>query len=191
MLIVLEGIDGTGKTTVANMLHSKIPNSILTKTPGGESTLGPPIRKLLLDKNTLPATSQALLFMADMLNTQENIIKPAINNNLTVICDRFFMSTYIYQLKNPEVHRALRLNFNAKDLFITPDYTFIFDIPIKEAQARLTQGRDRYESNDLHIWEDRRANYLAQSSNPNTHLLNVLDQTPEQITKTILERIKC
>lgn len=189
MFIVIEGIDGTGKSSVITKLHGKLPNSIVTRTPGGDPEVGPMLRKILLSKNGLTRNAQAMLFMADMIQVDENIIRPALNNGLTVLCDRFYMSTYIYQLGNKDVVSGIK-NLKYQGLFTTPDYTFILDAPAEVAMGRMGKEKDRYESDTIDIWESRRAQYLAQANNKNTMLISTVDKNVEEVTNIILERIR-
>ncbi|MFW6121242.1 MAG: dTMP kinase [Petrotogales bacterium] len=168
MFIVIEGIDGTGKTTVSKILHNKINNSILTKTPNNSQ-----IRDILFSNNDLPNQADYHLFMADMYDVDYNIVRPNLSDGNTVICDRWYYSTHIYQLGE------LRENTD----FTEPDILVVLDIPIKIAMERI-KGLDKYEKSDLTKWEDRRANYL--SIKDADIILDVRDRTPEDIVETIL-----
>lgn len=103
-LIVLEGIDGTGKTTLQRQLvnHYNLTADgpvLAARFPGDEhTTLGPAIRNILFNQHirkTKPA--EVFLFAADMTNTIEETIKPALNRGLLVITDRWAHSTIAYQ----------------------------------------------------------------------------------------------
>ena len=188
MFIVIEGIDGTGKSSVINELHRKINNSIVTRTPGGDPEVGPLIRKILLSKNGLVKESQALLFIADMLQVDKNIIQPALKNNLTVLCDRFYLSTYIYQFTNKKLPMAVK-NLKHGNLFTKPDYTFILDIPVEIALSRMGKEKDRYESDTVDTWNMRRTKYLAQANAENTHLINTKDKSIKEVTDIIMQTL--
>ena len=106
--IVIEGIDGCGKTTQIDELSKWLPNSglikkgsklITTREPGG-SHLGKKLRGLILDnnaKNKPSSLAELLLYSADRAEHVSKIISPALNNNDWVISDRFSDSTLAYQ----------------------------------------------------------------------------------------------
>ena len=106
--IVIEGIDGCGKTTQIEEISKWLPNSgllkedsklITTREPGG-SLLGKKIRGLILDNNQnyMPSSlAELLLYSADRAEHVSKIISPALNNNDWVISDRFSDSTLAYQ----------------------------------------------------------------------------------------------
>ena len=106
--IVIEGIDGCGKTTQIDELSKWLPNSglikkgsklITTREPGG-SLLGKKLRGLILEnnENNKPSSlAELLLYSADRAEHVSKIISPALNNNDWVISDRFSDSTLAYQ----------------------------------------------------------------------------------------------
>ena len=107
-LIVIEGIDGCGKTTQINEISKWLPNSglmsknselITTREPGG-SLLGKKLRRLILDndENYRPSyLAELLLYSADRAEHVSKIISPALKNKNWVLSDRFSGSTLAYQ----------------------------------------------------------------------------------------------
>ena len=105
--IVIEGIDGCGKTTQIEAISKWLPTSGLMKTnsklvktrePGG-SQLGKKLRNIILDnnQNNKPSSlAELLLYSADRAEHVSKIISPALNNNDWVISDRFSDSTLAY-----------------------------------------------------------------------------------------------
>ncbi|MFR7882330.1 MAG: dTMP kinase [Christensenellales bacterium] len=95
MLITFEGIDGSGKSTlikqVGEYLKSKNLNTLITYEPYDED-----IRNLIKSGKYLPKAELAL-FTADRVQHIENIILPALKDNMIVLCDRFIDSTIAYQ----------------------------------------------------------------------------------------------
>ena len=136
--IVIEGIDGCGKTTQIDELSKWLPNSgliekgsklITTREPGG-SLLGKKLRGLILDNNedNKPSSlAELLLYSADRAEHVSKIISPALNNNDWVISDRFSDSTLAYQgygrkinleiIKNIEEKPEQKLHFVGFDIF--------------------------------------------------------------------------
>jgi len=152
-LITFEGIDGCGKSTQANLLfqsiRSRSSGAILTREPGG-SAGAEEIRRLLVtgDPNKWSPETEILLFTAARRDHLEKKILPALNSKQTVISDRFFDSTKIYQ----GVANLYLLNLVDKlhklTIDIIPDLTFIIDmepeIALKRGLSRQS-GEDRFE----------------------------------------------
>ena len=156
--IVIEGIDGSGKTTQINQLSSWLKGSnlipennqlIITREPGG-TKLGQSIRSLLLDtsrEKEPDSITELLLYAADRAQHVNEIIRPSLNKGDWVISDRFTGSTLAYQ----GYGRKLDINL-IKDLEIiatqgiSPDITFLLDIPIDESiKRRISRKEDRIE----------------------------------------------
>lgn len=103
MFIVYEGLDNTGKTTQARLLHEKLvaelgdDKVLLLKEPGG-SLVSQQMRTIISQNTTLPIRVQAHLFMAGIFNTYIEIIKPALAEGKIIILDRYVPSTYAYQI---------------------------------------------------------------------------------------------
>ena len=151
--ITFEGIDGCGKSTQANLLYQKLntPNGscILTREPGG-SIGAEEIRNLLVTGTSSRWSSETeiLLFTAARRDHLERTIMPAINIGKTVISDRFFDSTRIYQGTASSELTALVDNLHKLIIKIVPDLTFIIDMDPKRALARglaRGSGEDRFE----------------------------------------------
>lgn len=147
MLIVFEGGEGVGKTTQIarlskSMFAREIPH-LLAREPGGTS-LGGEIRHILLDpaREDMAPRAEALLFMASRAQLVETEIRPALARGHVVLLDRFFLSTYAYQvagrgLPEDEVRAANR--FATRGL--VPDLTLLLELPEAEGIARA-EGRN-------------------------------------------------
>ena len=151
--ITFEGIDGCWKSTQANLLYQKLntPNGscILTREPGG-SIGAEEIRNLLVTGKSSRWSSETeiLLFTAARRDHMERTIMPAINIGKTVISDRFFDSTRIYQGTASSELTALADKLHNLIIKIVPDLTFIIDMDPKRALARglaRDSGEDRFE----------------------------------------------
>lgn len=175
MFIVIEGMDGTGKTTVVNKLAQK--NAwIQTKTPNS-----PEFRSILLDHNNLPRLSQMLIFFADMVDVDHNIIQPNLKMGQTVICDRWYLSTQIYQIRDNPYYQKLQDGLK----LTKPDYTFVLDLPVKAAMQRINK-RDRYESHDEAAWNERRRAYLDTRD---VIVIDTRDKNSNQIVEEICQEL--
>lgn len=153
MLITFEGIDGSGKSTlikqVGEYLKSKNLNTLITYEPYDED-----IRNLIKSGKYLPKAELAL-FTADRVQHIENIILPALKNNMIVLCDRFIDSTIAYQFGgngiSPDVIKAIYKLLNYP---IYPERTYYLDIPVSEAMFRISKRYSKeYDKYDCQSYE--------------------------------------
>lgn len=99
MFIVIEGVDGAGKTSVIQEMKSRLgDNCVVTREPGG-TPFAEKLRGILLD-DYYGTSEVILLFFAARINHLRTVILPALESGKTVICDRFSLSTYLYQVCN-------------------------------------------------------------------------------------------
>jgi len=160
--IVIEGIDGCGKTTQIDELSKWLPNSglikkgskvITTREPGG-SLLGKKLRGLILDnnENNKPSSlAELLLYSADRAEHVSKIISPALSNNDWVISDRFSDSTLAYQGYGRNIN--LEIIQNIESIVCqgeSPDLTFFLEIsPEESIFRRKNEIPDRIESEGI------------------------------------------
>jgi dTMP kinase len=131
MFITFEGIEGSGKTTQLKYIQayfkSRGQECIVTREPGG-TEIGKKIRSILLDpasKNICPV-SELFLYMADRAQHVKELVIPAISTGKTVLCDRFFDATVVYQgyargLDVKQIHRLHELVLEG----LKPDVTIL------------------------------------------------------------------
>ena len=164
--ITFEGIDGSGKTTQINLLEAKlnqqgIPTLIL-REPGG-TKLSEKIRGILLDRKNinLSPSAESLLFVAARTQLMAEKIKPSLEQNQFVICDRYADSTVAYQGygRGLNVKYLEELNKFATDS-IQPDITIILDVDPEKAAIRMASDvSDRLESTGIHFFLRVRKGY--------------------------------
>ena len=157
--LVLEGIDGCGKTTQLRDLADWLPESGLmphgatlhcTREPGG-SPLGQALRELLLNppQEAAPApTAELLLYAADRAQHVEQVIRPALDRGDWVLSDRFSGSTLAYQGygRGLDLQTIIDLERIAT-AGISPDITFWLDLPLQESlRRRGARADDRIEA---------------------------------------------
>jgi dTMP kinase len=155
VLIVFEGGEGSGKSTQlrrvsATLGRRKVPHVCL-REPGG-TPLGSEVRRLVLLERTSDVThrAEALLFMASRAQLVEREIRPALDKGEIVLLDRFFLSTYAYQiaghgLPEDEVRAANHLATGG----LSPDLTLLLTFPVTEGLARAARraaAHDRIEA---------------------------------------------
>jgi dTMP kinase len=152
-LIVLEGPEGAGKTTqvrlLAEWLGAAGKQVVAFREPGG-TPVGDEIRKILLEHpaSDIVPRAESLLFMASRAQLVERQITPKLGEGGFVLLDRFFLSTYAYQvagrgLPHDQIVAANRLA--TADL--RPDVTVLLSLSVKEGMARVTKRgtHDRIE----------------------------------------------
>ena len=167
--ITLEGGEGAGKSTQTKLLAQALEGSgigvLLTREPGG-TLAAEEIRNFLvngpIDRWT-PA-SEALLLFAARLEHMENTIRPALNSDRWVVCDRFADSTMAYQGYGHRLGVDWIANLHRLTLGdFSPDLTIILDIPPEAGLARAGQrsdGEDRYERMDPAFHQRLRDGFL-------------------------------
>jgi dTMP kinase len=168
--ITFEGIDGCGKSTqvscAVEYLRSQNWEVVATREPGG-TPIGEHIRQLLLSPQNSEMVSgcEVLLYFAARSQHVREKIAPALQRGSVVLCDRFSEATFAYQ----GFGRGFPLTIlNAINAFaadnLEPDLTFVFDISVECAHARLKKtGKepDRLEANAVEFHQRVREGYLA------------------------------
>ncbi|CDZ75173.2 Thymidylate kinase [Peptoniphilus sp. ING2-D1G] len=155
MFIAFEGPDGCGKSTIATAIYEALKDKydiIKTREPGG-TEISEKIRDVILDKNNknMSARAEALLYAASRAQHVEEKIAPALKEGKIVLCERFVISSLVYQ----GYGRGLELE-DIKDIneFATaglkPDITFLFITGEKLTYKRkLGEDADRIEMSGL------------------------------------------
>ncbi len=195
LFISFEGIDGAGKSTQIDMLKSHLENLgynvIVTREPGG-SELCNKIRDILLDKNNTDLCSMAelLLYYADRAQHINEVILPHINSGGCVICDRYYDSSYAYQLAGRKIDESiLDILNNMVVADADPDITFLLDLTLEVSLKRVS-GRgesDRLELESNAFKQRVRDGFLHQAQKHKNRIC-VVDaaQTPKAIFEDIL-----
>lgn len=175
MFITFEGIEGSGKTTQIRYLLEYFNTlgrpCVTTREPGG-TAIGLKIRSILLDPESkgMHPTTELLLYMADRAQHIQFLVKPALAAGKTVLCDRFFDATVVYQ----GYARGLDIDF-VKKLHamllnnLKPDVTILLDLApevgLKRAREQLDNGQrsddeSRFEEEKLEFHQRVRQGYL-------------------------------
>lgn len=159
-LVVFEGAEGVGKSTQVDILLRRLKDAgiaaVSFREPGG-TPVGDQIREILLHPgNVIAPVAEALLFMASRAELCDREIAPAIAEGKVVVLDRFFLSTYAYQiagrgLGEEDVRSANRLATRG----LVPDLTLLLDYPVKRGLERAVGrgSRDRMEQLDEEFHE--------------------------------------
>jgi dTMP kinase len=156
MFVSFEGLDGCGKTTQARLLAAALEETgvevVLTREPGG-TPLGEQIRDLVLHGDHVAPWAEAALYAAARAQHVEELIRPALARGATVVCDRYVDSSVAYQGAGRElgVEEVLALNLTAVDGLL-PDLTFLVEIDVDAALARIGDKGDRIERAEAEFW---------------------------------------
>jgi dTMP kinase len=166
-LISFEGLDGAGKTTLSRALAGRLEaigvRVLWVREPGG-TELGEEIRRWLLATSLreLSPMAELFLFLAARAELVHERIRPALQEGIWVLADRFWDSTVAYQAFGRHVvdaERCLELNLLATG-GLRPDVTFWLDLPLEEALRRKAGlPGDRMEQADLAFFERVRDGY--------------------------------
>ena len=127
--IVIEGLDGSGQTTQANLLRDFLlktgQGTILTKEPTRDSEAGQKIREILDKKTGVELLQLQKLFAQDRKEHLEKLIMPALKEGKTVISDRYFFSSFAYgSASGADLDWLIEIN----NTFLIPDLTIILKV---------------------------------------------------------------
>ncbi|HAG92790.1 MAG: dTMP kinase [Pseudomonadales bacterium] len=197
--ITVEGTEGVGKTTnleyIRNWLqHNKI-EFLSTREPGG-TPLAEQLRGLLLQPRDEPVDQTAELLMVFAARAQHlnQVILPALEQGIWVLCDRFTDATYAYQGGGRQMDSGIiaRLETLVQG-DLRPDAVILLDVPVAVGLARA-KGRgvlDRFEQEDIAFFERVRGTYRERAQgNPAYHLVDAgqaLPQVQAELDKVLVQ----
>ena len=171
MFVTIEGVEGSGKSTLLSHLADRLRadgrSVLVTREPGGTS-LGNAIRALFLHNDAeIAPLAEAFLIGAARAQHVAEVIRPALERDAVVLCDRFMDSTLAYQGYGRQLDlmmlRELCLTASGG---LTPDITFVLDLPMAvsmERQRARGQAPDRMERESVEFHERVREGFLALS----------------------------
>ncbi|BEG57653.1 Thymidylate kinase [Helicobacter sp. NHP21005] len=186
MLVALEGVDTSGKSTQIALLKDAYPHALFTKEPGGTS-LGHALRQKVLHEHLSPS-AQFLLFLADRALHLEEVLKP--NANKLIFSDRSLISGLAYAPYSLEC--ALELHRAHGLLEVLPDCVFVLTLESHALKERLhAKTHDSIESQGLEFLERTQERLLQACAllGVRTHTLDA-SQSPQSLNASILEKLK-
>jgi dTMP kinase len=169
--LTLEGIEGAGKSTVAQLTCEWLMRAghpvRLTREPGG-TALAERLRQIVLEKGSEPVSGLAemLIMFAARAQHVDGLIRPALARGEWVVCDRFTDATRAYQGSGRGIEPALIESLaHAVHADVIPDCTLLLDLPVAaglaRARARSGPHSDRFEAETVSFFERVRSGYLA------------------------------
>lgn len=205
MFITLEGIEGSGKTTqiknIVEFFENKGYDCVVTREPGG-TKIGKKIRSILLDpenRDIAPAC-ELLLYCSDRVQHIKELINPALSEGKTVICDRFFDATLVYQgyARGLDLDLITGLHEMMVD-GLKPDITILLDLLPKIGLSRAWEqidngsrstGETRFEKETLSFHEKIRAGYLELARlEPKRFRIIDASKNKEQVKQQIINAL--
>jgi len=194
--ITFEGVDGAGKSThideVISFLESQKIAVKRTREPGG-TQLGEKLRELLLHDEMDPETETLLMFAARRQHIAE-VIKPALDEGVFVVSDRFTDATYAYQYGGKQVAYS---KIQTLEAWVHPDLkadlTLLFDLPVEISIDRLKKNRtpDKFEKESEAFFNRLRNVYLDLArQHPNRYKIINANQSIETVSHDVIEAIK-
>jgi dTMP kinase len=172
LLLTLEGIEGSGKTTQSHRIKAWLDargiRAVLTREPGG-SPIAERIRELVLSPGAEPLTGEAelLLFLAARAQHVQKTVRPALERGDVVVCDRFTDATLAYQGGGRTIPEDFLRSLNRWATGnICPTRTYMIDVPVEVGLGRALERRggakgDRFESEGTAFFQAVRERYLS------------------------------
>ena len=203
MFITLEGIEGAGKTTqidaMVAFLNTAGCEAVATREPGG-TLIGQKIRSILLDPENkeIDPVAELLLYTADRVQHVKQVVAPLLAAGKTVICDRYYDATVVYQgfargLDIGLIDDLHRLALKG----LKPDITFLLDlspeIGLARAWEQIGQGartglETRFEQETLAFHQKVRSGYLELARRePGRFRVVDAAQDQRQVQKAVID----
>jgi dTMP kinase len=164
VFIVFEGGEGSGKSTQARALYSRLRkvgyDVVYTHEPGG-TMLGEKLRRWVKWGRDVTIPAEMLLFLASRSQLVTKVIRPALEKGSIVVCDRFTASTIAYQGYGRGMDLGLLESLNN---FVTdglaPDLVFLMDLDAEEGLSRKKHKWDAFEREEFIFHQKVRDGYM-------------------------------
>jgi len=198
--IVVEGLDGSGKSTQIKMLkeylESKGEKVFMTAEPS-EGRIGKTLREMLSEDIPTDMYFQAGMFLADRIDhctNPENGIKKMLEEGYTVISDRYYYSTFAYQGTKSDMDYIMKINLDCPAI-LRPDVCIFLDLNPEICKGRIDTNRGKtemYEKN-IEVMKSIRKNFLdvlnSLKDRENIKIINA-EGSIEDIQKAIREAVE-
>jgi dTMP kinase len=149
MFVTFEGLDGSGKSTQAELLRARLEadgvDVVSTREPGG-TELGEGIRDLVLHGGHVGPWAEALLYVAARAELVDVVIRPALERGAAVVCDRYIDSSVAYQGVGRELGLQRMLDINLASVGgLLPTRTYLLELDPSDVPSRIQRRYDRLE----------------------------------------------
>lgn len=191
LFVTVEGIDGSGKSTVVEAINEEFPDVVNTQEPS-ELWTGKAVRRALAnDTGDVDPLATFYLFMADRVHHVREEIEPGLEQGRLVVSDRYADSTRAYQpwalqdsVRKPEKF----INSTMSPWDFEPDLTIYLDVSVETAMERL-EGGEIYEKEDF---LSRVSTNYSRLAKRNSHRWNRVDaeQSEEAVRQEVVEIVK-
>lgn len=192
LFISLEGIEATGKSTIAKSLKDIYGDRVLvTREPGGNA-FAEKIREMIMEDG-ISRETELLLFLSARREHLEKVIKPALREGKIVVCDRYMHSSIAYQGHGREIgmDKVYELNHFATGGFM-PNITFLIDVPVEISlkRKREVEEQNRLDQEDKAFYKKVRQAYLKMAVSNKDIYGNMKIVNGEKTIEEIIEEIK-
>lgn len=197
MFLVLEGIDGCGKSTQASQLVAELERrgkeTLHLREPGG-TALGDTLRKLILSLESgveIHSRAEALLYSAARAQLVRSVVRPALAAGNWVVCERFHYSTLAYQGYGlgEDLEHLRALSAYATEMAL-PDRVILLDVAPEVALTRVGKNLDRIESRGLEYMRRVRDGYIILATEEPQRFRTVnAGGTAEECRAAVLEEL--
>lgn len=200
IVITLEGGEGSGKSTILDMIKAYLEGHdidfMVTREPGGVP-IAEKIRNVILDVNhtEMDARTEALLYAAARRQHLVEKVLPALEEGKVVIFDRFVDSSLVYQgyCRGIGIDEVYQLNLFATEGF-TPDVTLYLDVEPEIGLARVNSGDrevNRLDLEDMNFHKKVRSGYLMLAEqSPNRYTIIDANQSLESVYEQVVNKLK-
>jgi dTMP kinase len=166
VFITFEGPEGGGKSTIMERIGERLRaegRDVVTTREPGSGSVGAKIREVLLYSESIDSRCELFLFLADRANHVATVVRPALDRNDVVLCDRYADSTVVYQAhaRGLDVVGIRELNTFATD-GLTPNLTLLLDLDPEIGLKRLT-SKDRLDAEPIMFHRRVREGFLTEA----------------------------
>ncbi len=195
LFIVIEGIDGAGKSSLAKRLYQELKKDgfdcLLTFEPTKEKW-GKQLRLSFTSKERLSPDEELNLFFKDRMDHLENVIIPGLKQGRIVICDRYYYSTAAYQgARGLDPEQILK---ESKKNALKPDICFLLLVDPKEGVRRIKEGRGEDTNNFEELDYLKKVSEIYNNMNEKEIICldakKSLDELVTEAKETIYKRLK-
>lgn len=195
--IIIEGGEGSGKTTIVDRLKKELPDVVYTQDPGG-TPLGEEIRNLLMSERTagIDPRSELLLFLASRAQLVAEVIRPALESEKDVISNRFGLSSIAYQVYGRERPELLSLYHAVSEEILAgvrPDACILLDVSPETGNARVRarpEAQTRFDKEALEFHSRVREGYKKHIGEFGTSFVIDAEKPLEEVWTDVLKTVQ-